>query len=81
VRVGGQGGVDCADNGLIFYNGHSDEINGDFISLALNNGLLELRWVGGMGFVHSMHPQYTHMSWEKEHNIEQYDCDTDECAE
>ncbi len=39
--------LDCADNGLIFYNGHTDELTGDFISLALNNGLLEFRCVGG----------------------------------
>uniref|UniRef100_A0A8C6T052 Agrin n=1 Tax=Neogobius melanostomus TaxID=47308 RepID=A0A8C6T052_9GOBI len=36
-------------NGLIFYNGQKSDGKGDFISLALNNGILEFRYDLGKG--------------------------------
>ncbi|KAJ8360757.1 hypothetical protein SKAU_G00172820 [Synaphobranchus kaupii] len=36
-------------NGLIFYNGQKDDGKGDFISLALNDGILEFRYDLGKG--------------------------------
>lgn len=36
-------------NGLIFYNGQKSDGKGDFISLSLNNGILEFRYDLGKG--------------------------------
>lgn len=36
-------------NGVIFYNGQKSDGKGDFISLALNNGILEFRYDLGKG--------------------------------
>lgn len=36
-------------NGLIFYNGQKLDGKGDFISLSLNNGILEFRYDLGKG--------------------------------
>ena len=41
--------LSSAPNGLIFYNGDSAEIDGDFISLNLNDGFLEYRFDLGSG--------------------------------
>lgn len=38
-----------SSNGLIFYNGQKSDGKGDFISLALNNGILEFRYDLGKG--------------------------------
>lgn len=46
-------------NGLIFYNGQKSDGKGDFISLALNNGILEFRYDLGKGpaTIRSVHPR------------------------
>lgn len=36
-------------NGVIFYNGQKTDGKGDFISLALNDGILEFRYDLGKG--------------------------------
>lgn len=36
-------------NGMIFYNGQKNDRKGDFISLALNDGILEFRYDLGKG--------------------------------
>lgn len=36
-------------NGLIFYNGQKSDGKGDFISLSLNDGILEFRYDLGKG--------------------------------
>ena len=36
-------------NGVIFYNGQKSDGKGDFISLSLNNGILEFRYDLGKG--------------------------------
>ncbi|XP_027144522.1 agrin isoform X7 [Larimichthys crocea] len=45
-------------NGLIFYNGQKSDGKGDFISLSLNNGILEFRYDLGKGpaVIRSMEP-------------------------
>lgn len=38
-----------SSNGLIFYNGQKSDGKGDFISLSLNEGILEFRYDLGKG--------------------------------
>lgn len=46
-------------NGLIFYNGQKSDGKGDFISLSLNNGILEFRYDLGKG------PATIRLAWFK----------------
>lgn len=46
-------------NGLIFYNGQKSDGKGDFISLSLNNGILEFRYDLGKG------PAIIRLAWSK----------------
>uniref|UniRef100_A0A3P8V635 Agrin n=1 Tax=Cynoglossus semilaevis TaxID=244447 RepID=A0A3P8V635_CYNSE len=50
-------------NGVIFYNGQKSDGKGDFISLALNNGILEFRYDLGKGpaIIRSREPLQLHV--------------------
>ncbi|KAK7884829.1 hypothetical protein WMY93_027952 [Mugilogobius chulae] len=54
-------------NGVIFYNGQKSDGKGDFISLALNNGILEFRYDLGKGPA-TIRSESTHPAKRMEHH-------------